>query len=138
MASDSPSFATWGCLMLAYFFDAILYGATMILIGQYFMSKGMVRDSKYTICTIFVLGILATVHISFLSHHIFFDFVTNFGNNEALAIIPFSSLTMLLVIYFIAFTAQMFYATRVWLVSKRSILYTTPIRYRSYLRFSKL
>ncbi|KAF9002890.1 hypothetical protein BDQ17DRAFT_1409257 [Cyathus striatus] len=134
---NPPSFTqTWGCQMIAYMLNSVLYGMGLILVFQYFREFGA-KDSKGTRITVFMLGIFGTTQYVFLSHQIYTDYVSRFGREDLMNVIIFSADTMLLAIYLTAFTAQMFFASRIWLVSKsrgRLSLLTIPVVLLSLLQ----
>ncbi|ESK85208.1 hypothetical protein Moror_11032 [Moniliophthora roreri MCA 2997] len=125
-----PTFTeTWGCQMIAFIFDLLLYGVALILVAQYFYSAAN-ADGIFTKITVGLVFFFSTVHVAFLSHQIYTDYVTWFNQPALLNIIPFSASAMLLAIYLTSFVAQIFFASRVWLLAKgtgRKILYSSPV-----------
>ncbi|KAI3616033.1 hypothetical protein WG66_010375 [Moniliophthora roreri] len=111
-----PTFnETWGCQLLAFVFDLTLYGVALILVAQYFRSY----------CTGDNVMIRATVGWIAL---IYTDFVIWFNKPERLDHIPFSASAMLLAIHLTAFTAQMFFISRIWILAKKArFWYTAPV-----------
>jgi hypothetical protein len=126
MPPPPPSFAsTWGCQMVAYMVNAVLYGAAMLLSAQYLAQSR--KDTKFTRLVVVTLTILATLQMVILSHQIYEDFVVRFGNMQALDEIIFSTPTQFLIIYVMAFVAQFFWITRVWIMTKNSVYLTAPV-----------
>ncbi|GAW06509.1 hypothetical protein LENED_008440 [Lentinula edodes] len=92
MSSPSPaSFTeTWGCQLIAYMLDAVLYGVAMVLVGQYFyLHSG--KDSKLIKGTIVALGSLGTMQFTFISHQMYIDYVTRFNAPASLDFIVFTA-----------------------------------------------
>jgi len=118
----------WGCQMIAYMFNLLLYGMGALLVMQYFRSHRK-HDSFRTKFTIGLIFFFATCQITFLSHQIYTDFVTWFAEPELLDTITFSASAMLLGIYLTAFTAQMFFASRIWIFAPpgKRVLCTAPV-----------
>ncbi|KAJ3924567.1 MAG: hypothetical protein NXY57DRAFT_969581 [Lentinula lateritia] len=107
MSSPSPSLftETWGCQLIAYMLDAVLYGVAMVLVGQYFyLHSG--KDSKLIKGTIVALGSLGTMQFTFISHQMYIDYVTRFNAPASLDFIVFTAPSQLLFIYLTAFIAQ--------------------------------
>ncbi|KAF4600424.1 hypothetical protein EYR38_005051 [Pleurotus pulmonarius] len=52
-----------GCLSLALFLTAILYGVSLLLIGLYFLSPARPNDSVFVKCTVAFLSILGTAEM---------------------------------------------------------------------------
>ncbi|KAJ3805382.1 hypothetical protein EV368DRAFT_68051 [Lentinula lateritia] len=103
--STSLSTETWGCQLIAYMLDAVLYGVAMVLVGQYFyLHSG--KDSKLIKGTIVALGSLGTLQFTFISHQMYIDFVTRFNAPASLDFIVFTAPSQLLFIYLTAFIAQ--------------------------------
>ncbi|ESK85261.1 hypothetical protein Moror_11368 [Moniliophthora roreri MCA 2997] len=136
---SAPTFTeTWGCQMIAYIFDILLYGVTLILVAQYFYRRES-GDGIFTKVTVGALFFFSTLHTAFLSHQIYTDYVQWFDKPDLLNIIPFSASTMLLAIYLTAFTAQIFFASRIWLLSKstgQKILCCSPVVLLAVLQIS--
>ncbi|KAF8067697.1 hypothetical protein FPV67DRAFT_1764688 [Lyophyllum atratum] len=148
MPRSPPTFTqTWGCQMISYMFNAVLYGIGLLMVMQYFHSHSK-KDSSLTKATVAILFSLATVQMTFLSHQIYLDFVTWFAHPEFLDEIPFTSRlfaplndnndadgmkTMLLATYSTAFTAQLFFASRIWVFASegKKLLCTVPVKITS-------
>ncbi|KAF8158510.1 hypothetical protein B0H34DRAFT_709156 [Crassisporium funariophilum] len=117
---------TWGCQMVAFILNTVLYGIGLLLVAQYFQSHSR-SDTVSTKTVVAILGLLATVQVAFLSHQIYFDYVNLFGNQADLDRIVFSAPVQLLAIFLVAFTAQMFFASRIWMITKHNLWYTAPV-----------
>uniref|UniRef100_A0A0W0G6W7 DUF6534 domain-containing protein n=1 Tax=Moniliophthora roreri TaxID=221103 RepID=A0A0W0G6W7_MONRR len=132
-----PTFnETWGCQLLAFVFDLTLYGVALILVAQYFRSY-CTGDNVMIRATVGLLCVISTVHIAFLSHQIYTDFVIWFNKPERLDHIPFSASAMLLAIHLTAFTAQMFFISRIWILAKKArFWYTAPVLILALLQVS--
>ncbi|KAG5718576.1 hypothetical protein E4T56_gene16495 [Termitomyces sp. T112] len=125
----------WGVQLIAYMFNAVTYGMGTLLVMQYFRSHSK-NDSVPTRLAVALLFIFATVQLVFLSHQIYIDFVTWFAIPNNLDIITFSASAQLLAIYLTAFTAQQFFASRIWMFSPPSkrIFFVSPVILLSFLQ----
>ncbi|GAW06187.1 hypothetical protein LENED_008091 [Lentinula edodes] len=106
----SPTFTeTWGCQMIAYMLNAVLYGASLILTLHYFRSYSQIDSGGVQT----MIVILRKVQIAQLD-----DIVV-------------SGILQLLATYLTAFTAQIFFVTRIWALSPptitRKLMYTGPV-----------
>ncbi|KAJ8073193.1 hypothetical protein PM082_020062 [Marasmius tenuissimus] len=124
-----PSFAqTWGAQMIAYMLDLVLYGVGMVLVMKYFHSYNS-TDSLWTRFAVGVTFFFATVHTVLLSHQIYLDFVIWFDQPAQLNTIPFSATGQLIGIYLTAFSTQIFFASRIWMMAPegKKILACAPV-----------
>ncbi|KAJ8073168.1 hypothetical protein PM082_020037 [Marasmius tenuissimus] len=126
---DSTAFAeTWGAQLIAFMVDLVLYGVGMVLVMQYFHSYN-VTDNLWTRFAVGAAFFFATVHAVLLSHQIYLDFVIWFNRPEELNNISFSATGQLIGVYLTAFTAQIFFASRIYIMAprERKILLCTPV-----------
>ncbi|KAJ7469973.1 hypothetical protein B0H11DRAFT_1920301 [Mycena galericulata] len=123
---DRTFILTWGLEFIAYTLD-------------------IAKDPLAIGSTVALLAFLTTIHSLFLAMQNYKDFVLLFGNFERQDVIlqvlfpvpqPFSTLTILKVmicaVFLVAFTAQIFYASRIWILDdsvepKLAICYTRDI-----------
>jgi len=110
-----------------------LYGMGLLLVGQYFRSHCQ-DDSRAIRATVATLGVLASIQFVFLTHQIYFDYIRLFGDTSDLDWIVFSAPAQLLAIFLTAFVAQIFFASRIWILTRHSICYTTPIIMLAFLQ----
>ncbi|KAF9065746.1 hypothetical protein BDP27DRAFT_1424488 [Rhodocollybia butyracea] len=132
----SPTFTeTWGCQMIAYMINTALYGVASLLMGQYFYGHSQ-NDSKRVRIIVGLLWTFGTAQIVFLSHQVYTDYVTRFSQFELLDNIVFSGIAQLLAVYLTAFTAQIFFALRIWALAPapKKILYTGPVLLLAFLQ----
>ncbi|KAK6980740.1 hypothetical protein R3P38DRAFT_3117833 [Favolaschia claudopus] len=97
-----------GAWLLGVIFSAVLFGVTCLQIFLYFTKYGT-RDSVFLRTFVIFLFALDTVHLALVSHSIYHTVVTNFGDYVALQKAP---CTMV----------QLFYAARIYTISKKSLL----------------
>ncbi|KAH7874976.1 uncharacterized protein C8R40DRAFT_238730 [Lentinula edodes] len=72
----SPTFTeTWGCQMIAYMLNAVLYGASLILTLHYFRSYSQIDSGG--VQTMF--NLFGTLQFIFLSHQVYTDYVIRFS-----------------------------------------------------------
>ncbi|KDR82401.1 hypothetical protein GALMADRAFT_821529 [Galerina marginata CBS 339.88] len=119
--------------MIAFILNTILYGVGMLLVGQYFQSHSS-HDTASTKSVVAILGFLSTIQVAFLSHQVYIDYVNLFGERSDLDRILFSAPVQLMAIFLVAFVAQMFFASRIWIITKRSLWYTVPVVILSFLQ----
>lgn len=119
--------------MIAFILNTILYGVGMLLVGQYFQSHSS-HDTSSTKAVVAILGFLSTVQVAFLSHQVYFDYVNLFGETSDLDRILFSAPVQLLAIFLVSFVAQIFFASRIWMITKRSFWCTVPVVLLSFLQ----
>lgn len=112
--------------MIAFILNTILYGIGLLLVGQYFQVHSH-NDTTSTKAVVAILGVLSTIQIAFLSHQVYVDYVNLFGEKSDLDKIVFSAPVQLLAIFLVAFVAQIFFASRIWMITKRSFWYTVPV-----------
>jgi len=74
-----------------------------------------------------ILGFGGTLHAIFFAMLNFKNFVSLYGNIGAENVIPYEANVMLCLVYVVAFTAQMFYAGRIWILTKHDWRYTAPV-----------
>ncbi|KAJ7087687.1 hypothetical protein B0H15DRAFT_300720 [Mycena belliarum] len=124
----------WGFQFIAYTLDTALWGIAMALVLQYF--RNFPRDPFSMRIVVGILGIVTTIHTIFSAILNYRIFVTNYGNLPAEDVISFEANVMLCSVFVVAFTAQMFYATRIWILTKKSWRYVTPVVLMALLQFS--
>ncbi|KAJ6522402.1 hypothetical protein B0H19DRAFT_1202945 [Mycena capillaripes] len=66
----------------------------------------------------------------------FKNFVLLYGNLGAENVIPYEANVMLCSVYVVAFTAQMFYASRIWILTKHDWRYVAPVVLLGLCQFS--
>ncbi|KAF8990154.1 hypothetical protein BDQ17DRAFT_1414158 [Cyathus striatus] len=107
----------YGMQLIASKLNAVIYGAAMIMVLQYFMwhSNG---DTHLVKGMVILLVALATLQAVCVSCQVFEYFILKFGRKE-LFDITVSTLGKYVGIYLTAFVAQIFYATRIWNLTGR-------------------
>ncbi|KAJ8073145.1 hypothetical protein PM082_020013 [Marasmius tenuissimus] len=90
-----------------------LYGAGSVLVMQYYCSYNS-SDSIPVRCAVGMVFSFASAHVVFLSHQMYIDFVTWFAQPKLLDTILPSASGMLIGTFLTAFTAQIFYSTRIY------------------------
>ncbi|KAK7006407.1 hypothetical protein R3P38DRAFT_1708232 [Favolaschia claudopus] len=110
-----------GAWLLGVIFSAVLFGVTCLQIFLYFTKYGT-RDSVFLRTFVIFLFALDTVHLALVSHSIYHTVVTNFGDYVALRKAPWSLLVEVMIGNVISTMVQLFYAARIYTISKKSLL----------------
>ncbi|EPQ56058.1 hypothetical protein GLOTRDRAFT_129258 [Gloeophyllum trabeum ATCC 11539] len=118
----NPLDATFALMLIAFFIDAVLYGAGMLLAFQYFTRYP--EDPKSSKWIVGTMAFLMTVHICTYFAWGYFAFIQSFSSLTQIDIMPRTAVTQLLAIYIVAFISQMFFAWRIWRLSHRSVFLT--------------
>ncbi|KAL4255216.1 hypothetical protein AB1N83_013135 [Pleurotus pulmonarius] len=134
----------------------MLYGVSLLLIGHYFLSPARPNDAALVKCTVGLLGTLATVEMVFVSVGMYYKIVDPFLPREVFKIESMSVFTpqwctvmtltvavfeprsgMILSVSLLAFVTQLFFASRIWIVSesRSSWLYLGPIVMLAFTQF---
>ncbi|KLO14799.1 hypothetical protein SCHPADRAFT_293354 [Schizopora paradoxa] len=111
---------TFGAAFVGLVTSAVLYGLTLLQTYSYF--GRFPRDPLHLKITVFVLWILDTLHLGLCTTAIYWYLVRNFNNQAQLA---FTHWTMNLQTDcngVIGFVVELFFAQRVWKVSKNMFL----------------
>ncbi|KAK0460554.1 uncharacterized protein EV420DRAFT_1671037 [Desarmillaria tabescens] len=101
---------TFGCLLISFMIDVILYGMGLLLVLQYFKKNS--KDAFLVKAAVLGLGIFATAHIAGMCAWIYETFITNFSHPELLNELPLSvsieimSFTRRQLQYIVSFIAQ--------------------------------
>ncbi|KAJ6579493.1 hypothetical protein DFH09DRAFT_1360750 [Mycena vulgaris] len=90
--------------------DTAVLGVAMVLVMQYF--RNLPRDPLSIRIMVGILGIVST-------NHTIFSAILNYKY--------YITLVMLCSVYVVAFTAQMFYASRIWILTKKDWRYVVPV-----------
>ncbi|KAL4258066.1 hypothetical protein AB1N83_008418 [Pleurotus pulmonarius] len=122
-----------GCLSLALFLTAILYGVSLLLIGLYFLSPARPNDSVFVKCTVAFLSILGTAEMLCLFVGIEIKMLNPSTPNQVFAL-PLGE--MVFMVSLMALVAQLFFATRIWIVSNSSWHYVGPITLLAFIQFA--
>ncbi|KAJ7433073.1 hypothetical protein B0H11DRAFT_2259765 [Mycena galericulata] len=104
----------WGIEFISYTLDIALWGVAVVSVLQYFRNYAR-KDSLVIRSTVAILAILTTVHTLFLAMLNYKDFVLRFGNFEGLEVTAYEGNVMICAGFLVAFTAQIFYASRIWI-----------------------
>ncbi|KIJ44944.1 hypothetical protein M422DRAFT_30164 [Sphaerobolus stellatus SS14] len=99
----------YGPLLIAILISTFMYGVSLSFVLQYFKLEAK-RDTSVLKVTILLLITLTTLETIFTGHQLYDTFITNTGNPALEDRIPLQYLT--------AFVAQLFFASRIWSVSK--------------------
>ncbi|KAK6988062.1 hypothetical protein R3P38DRAFT_3374307 [Favolaschia claudopus] len=110
-----------GAWLLGVIFSALLFGVTCLQIFLYFTKYGT-RDSVFLRIFVIFLFALDTLHLALVSHSIYHTVVTNFGDYVALRKAPWSLLVEVMIGNVISTMVQLFYAARIYTISKKSLL----------------
>ncbi|KAJ7469985.1 hypothetical protein B0H11DRAFT_2043034 [Mycena galericulata] len=132
---DRTFLLTWGADFIAYTLDTALWGVAMTCVLQYFRKYAR-KDPLALRSMVAVLATFATVHSIFLAMDSYKIFVTLFGNFEGLGQIMYEADVAICSVFVVAFTAQMVYANRIWILSNRDWRYVTPVVLLSLLQLS--
>ncbi|KAL4259794.1 hypothetical protein AB1N83_006875 [Pleurotus pulmonarius] len=132
--SDSEAFrAEIANVLVAFLLTAMLYGVSLLLIGLYFLSPARPKDTAFVKCAVGSLGVLATVEMVFLSIGTYYKIV-----DLSLPIGVFYAIPMGGIIFSVslmAFIAQFYFASRIWIVSSSRWLYVVPITFLAFTQF---
>ncbi|KIJ40055.1 hypothetical protein M422DRAFT_257125 [Sphaerobolus stellatus SS14] len=126
----------YGALLIAILINTFMYGVSLSIVLQYFKLQSK-RDTNALKITIFLLITLATLETIFASHQLYDTFIINTGNPALIDRIPLQVTSFLVsrlnhdlfsvfssvpgenaCTYLNAFVAQLFFASRIWSVSK--------------------
>ncbi|KAJ7433296.1 hypothetical protein B0H11DRAFT_1387602 [Mycena galericulata] len=132
---DRTFILTWGVEFIAYTLDIALWGVAMVSVLQYFR-KYTRKDSLVTRSTVALLAIFTTVHSVFLAMQNYKELVLLFGNFEGQNVIVYEANVMICAAFLVAFTAQMFYASRIWILSNKDWRYVAPVILLAVLQLS--
>ncbi|KAJ7469912.1 hypothetical protein B0H11DRAFT_2238049 [Mycena galericulata] len=102
------------------------WGVALVFVLQYFR-KYASKDPLVIRSTVAILAIFTTVHALFRAMNDYKDFVLLFGNFEGQDVIFYEANVMLCSVFVVAFTAQIFYACQIWILSERDWRYVTPV-----------
>ncbi|TFK48121.1 hypothetical protein OE88DRAFT_544486 [Heliocybe sulcata] len=118
----NPLADTFALMLIAFFIDAVLYGAGILLASQYFQRYP--NDPLSSRLTVLSMAVVMTVQICTYFAWVYYAFIDSFGQFTKIDImIPFA-VTQLLAIYIVAFISQCFFAVRVWRLSHHNIWLT--------------
>ncbi|KAJ7347581.1 hypothetical protein DFH08DRAFT_936988, partial [Mycena albidolilacea] len=123
---DRAFLLVWGVEYIAYTLDIALWGIAVVLVLQYFRTYSK-KDPILTRAVVAALLFFATIHVLFLSMNDFKDFILLFGDFEGQDVIFYESNVMICAVFVVAFVSQLYYATRIWVLSKRNWRYVTPV-----------
>ncbi|KAJ7469988.1 hypothetical protein B0H11DRAFT_1388209 [Mycena galericulata] len=123
---DHTFIMTWGADFIAYTLDTALWGVTMISVLKYFR-KYTRKDPLAIRSMVALLATFSTVHSLFLAMDSYKIFVSLFGDFEGIDKIMYEADVAVFAVFLNAFTAQMFYASRIWILSNQDWRYVTPV-----------
>ncbi|KAJ6457963.1 hypothetical protein C8R45DRAFT_561666 [Mycena sanguinolenta] len=132
---DREFLLQWGAQFIAYTLDIALYGVALVLGLQYFR-KYYQKDPLSIRAAVGTLLFATTIHAVFLAMNDFKDFVLLFGDFEGQDVIPYECNVMLCAAFVVAFVAQLFYATRIWVLSRGNWRYVAPVVLLAFLQIS--
>ncbi|KAJ7502709.1 hypothetical protein B0H11DRAFT_1979654 [Mycena galericulata] len=132
---DGAFIRLWGVQYITYSLDIVLWAVAVIIVMQYFR-KYSKKDPLLIQTTVAILVTITTIHALFLSIQDFKDFILLFGNFEGQDVMFWETYVMLCATFLVAFVAQMFYASRIWILSKRDWRYVTPVVFLALLQLS--
>ncbi|KAJ7174280.1 hypothetical protein C8R46DRAFT_1251642 [Mycena filopes] len=126
---------TWGIEFVSYTLDTALWGIAFVLVLQYFRKYG--RTDPISIrFVVGILGFFSTIHSIFLAMMNYKDFITLFGDAVGQNEIFYEADVMVCAIYIVTFTAQIFYASRIFILSKHNWKLVAPVVLFALLQFS--
>ncbi|KAJ7179680.1 hypothetical protein C8R46DRAFT_1345982 [Mycena filopes] len=126
---------TWGIEFVSYTLDTALWGIAFVLVLQYFRKYG--RTDPISIrFVVGILGFFSTIHSIFLAMMNYKDFITLFGDAAGQNEIFYEADVMVCAIYIVTFTAQIFYASRIFILSKHNWKLIAPVVLFALLQFS--
>ncbi|KAJ6476469.1 hypothetical protein C8R47DRAFT_1290292 [Mycena vitilis] len=131
---DGAFLRLWGVQYVTYTLDVGFWAVAMLIVFQYFQ-KYSKKDPLPTRITVAILGTFTTIHTLSLAMQDFRYYVLRFGNFEGLDSMFWESYVMICSIFVVAFVAQMFYASRIWML-KRDWRYVTPVVLLALLQLS--
>ncbi|KAK6988090.1 hypothetical protein R3P38DRAFT_2805098 [Favolaschia claudopus] len=117
-----------GVWLLGVILSAVLFGITCNQMFLYF-TKYVTRDSVFLRTFVIFLFVLDSVHLALISHSIYRTVITNFGDYVALQKAPWSLLAEVVIGNLISTMVQLFYAVRIYTMSKKSLLLPIMIVY---------
>ncbi|KAJ7469934.1 hypothetical protein B0H11DRAFT_1387183 [Mycena galericulata] len=123
---DRTFILTWGVAFIAYTLDTAFWGVAVISVLQYFR-KYTGKDPLVIRSTVALLAFFTTVHSVFLAMRNYKEFVLLFGNFEGQNSIAYETNVAVCSEFLVAFIAQMFYASRIWILSNQDWRYVTPV-----------
>ncbi|KAJ7362553.1 hypothetical protein DFH08DRAFT_841143 [Mycena albidolilacea] len=126
---------TWGFQFIAWSLDVALWGIAMVLVLQYFRNFGR-KDPLGIRIVVGILAVVATNHIIFSGILTFKNLILLYGNLEAETIIYYQANVMLSSVFVVEFVAQMFYASRIWILTKHDWRYASPVIVLALLQFA--
>ncbi|KAJ4000676.1 hypothetical protein F5050DRAFT_1729097 [Lentinula boryana] len=115
---------TLGALFIGLILSAVLNGVTYSQTWFYFSSQQQRQspDPLWLKATVVVVVVLDLLHQLFTSHWMYDYCVTNFGNNAALDVLPWSYYGMAYPTGAVTVIVQSFYVWRVWKLSQSFII----------------
>ncbi|KAL5483634.1 hypothetical protein ACEPAI_8866 [Sanghuangporus weigelae] len=114
-----------GAAFIGLLFAAILFGVTNVQSLIYYQNS--TRDPLHMKWTIAFLWVLDTLHLALISHTMYFYMVTNFTNLLTITDPTWSLCLHVIVTTFSDFIVRLFYARRVWIMSKRNWFLTSGV-----------
>ncbi|KAJ7929546.1 hypothetical protein B0H13DRAFT_2539628 [Mycena leptocephala] len=131
-ASLIPLDDTLGAWLIGLIVSSVLFGVTCLQVYLYF-TKHCSRDPvflktfrAYSI-KVALLMALDTLHLALLSHSFYSTTVTNFGDYVELGQAPWSLLVQVVVGDLLSALVQFFYAYRIYILSKKSLVFPVMI-----------
>lgn len=116
---------TLGSMLVGVIVSAVLYGVSLIQTFFYFTNYP--KDLWYLKALVSTTVLFDTVHLILISHSIYYYLVVHFSNPAALQFMIWSLLLEALFTGLTGAFVQLFYAARVWRLSKRNIPLTGVI-----------
>ncbi|KAJ7469961.1 hypothetical protein B0H11DRAFT_2238103 [Mycena galericulata] len=131
---DRTFILTWGVEFIAYTLDIALWGVAISML--LYFRKYTKKDSLAIRSAVALLAIFTTVHSLFLAIYNYKGFVSLFGNFEGQDVIVYEANVAVCSEFLVAFTAQMFYASRIWILSNQDWRYVAPVMLLAVLQLS--
>ncbi|KAJ7678937.1 hypothetical protein DFH06DRAFT_1165265 [Mycena polygramma] len=115
---------TFGALLIGIIVSAALYGVTCLQTFYYFTNY---NDGLWAKSLVLALWVLETVHSIFECHAIYWFVILNYDDPPALAKATWSAVLTLLLSSGIMLLVHLFYARRVWHMSRKNLPLTIII-----------
>ncbi|KAK7437125.1 hypothetical protein VKT23_018748 [Stygiomarasmius scandens] len=116
---------TYGFLFISLLLTIIVYGFVLLWGAQYFYA--FPRDPLFVKIMVATFLIFGTLHAVTMFTFVYGKLVNHFGMFLELDPIPVTALIQLGAIFVLAFLSQCYFATRIWILSKKCYFMTAPI-----------
>ncbi|KAJ6511408.1 hypothetical protein C8R47DRAFT_1296383 [Mycena vitilis] len=125
MSDTFPYDSTFGAVLLGGAMTLILYGVTLVQCFIFYTSSR--HESRKLQLLVAVVLLMDTVHVVAAVHLLYWLLVTNYGNVESLAAIPWSLTTVVMLSPTSDTIIRLFYTHRIWILSKKNKWHVYPL-----------